>query len=240
MSGELKVVFEDESLLVIDKPAGMVVNNSQTSREETVQEWFCDKYNISISNDNSEFLQKGGVVHRLDKDTSGLLILAKNPQSYEKLKSQFLNRSVNKTYLALVHGKVDPEQGIVSLPITRNPKVWGKFTIGGELARTAVTEWKVLENYSFETERISLLELKPLTGRTHQLRVHLKHLGHPIVSDLLYLGRRQSNKDLIWCPRMWLHAQKLSIKHPVLDKTMDFECPIPADLATALEKLVHL
>jgi 23S rRNA pseudouridine1911/1915/1917 synthase len=242
---QIKIVYEDKSLVVVDKPAGTVVNNSQTSREETVQKWFAATYKIHFSADaDSEFAQKGGVVHRLDKDTSGLLVLAKNPTSYENLKSQFLNRKVNKTYIALVHGEVDPEQGIISLPITRNPEVWGKFTVGGDLARTAVTEWQRIANYKSgienDDEKYSMLELKPLTGRTHQLRVHLKHLGYPIVSDLMYLGRRQSDKDLKWCPRMWLHAKKLSLKHPVFEKTMDFECPIPADLATALEKLVHL
>ncbi len=241
MSGEPKVVYDDESLVVIDKPAGMVVNNSQTSREETVQEWFATTYKLQLTAyADTEFAQKGGVVHRLDKDTSGLLIMAKNPQSYEKLKSQFLNRRVKKTYIALVHGKVDPKQGIISLPITRNPKVWGKFSVGGDLSRTAVTEWKVLNHYGLNTDSYSLLELKPMTGRTHQLRVHLKHMGHPIVSDSLYLNSRQSDKDRMWCSRMWLHAQKLSLKHPVLEKIMDFECPVPSDLVTALGKLVHL
>jgi 23S rRNA pseudouridine1911/1915/1917 synthase len=233
---EPKIIFEDEWIVVVDKPAGMVVNNSQTNKEITVQDWFANKYDLDFSMyKNTEFGQKGGVVHRLDKETSGLLVLAKTPEAYEKLKLQFLERKTVKKYKALVHGIISPEEGIISLPIERHPKAWGKFTIGKDLSRTAITEWSLIEKY----KDYSLLDLRPMTGRTHQIRVHLKYLGHPIVSDPLYVGDKVIKTDLGMCPRMFLHAYSLQLKHPVSGEEIKWEIKLPVDLEQTLQKLVH-
>ena len=146
-----KIIFEDEYLRVIDKPAGVV----------------------------SESL--GWVAHRLDKDTSGVLVMAKTDDAYEALKKQFEERNVKKVYLALVHGVMKGESGIVTEPIMRNPKIGNRFVVGSG-GRSAITEWKVIKKF----DGYCLVEMRPMTGRTHQIRVHLKHLGHPIVSDPLY------------------------------------------------------
>jgi 23S rRNA pseudouridine1911/1915/1917 synthase len=242
-NSEIRIVFEDEWLVVVEKPAGMVVNNSRTWAEETVQNWFARISNSQFLTDkNTEFGQRGGVVHRLDKETSGLLLLAKNQIVYNDLKRQFMERIVHKMYSCLAHGILDPEKGVISVPIVRHPKLWGKYTVGSDLSRTAITEWKRVMNYeagALSKEKYSLLELKPITGRTHQLRVQLKYLGHPVVSDSLYLGRKQLKEDLKWCPRLWLHASRLQFKHPQTGKIMVFESGIPSDLQQALEKLVH-
>src|SRR3989344_4915466 len=229
----LRIVFEDEDVVVVDKPAGMVVNRSQTSQGGTVQDWAERNFNDFLVFKNSEFGEKGGVVHRLDKDTSGLLVLAKNPEAYNALKKQFLERTVQKKYTALVHGKMPEPAGVISLPIERHPKVWGKFAVGRDLARTAITEWKVEGYYSRFNAHYTLLELKPVTGRTHQLRVHLKHLGHPVVSDPLYSGRRQLEQDRQWCPRLFLHASRLEIAHPGSGEKLIFNSGLPTDLAQA-------
>ena len=239
MKGEVKIVYEDDGLVVIDKPAGMVTNESRTALDNTVQGWFRKKFSIfdvKYFGEDGEFYQKGGVVHRLDKETSGLLVLAKNPQAYISLKNQFLERKVQKKYIAMVHGVINPEKGMVSLPIERHSKVWGKFAVGKDLARTAITEWETKEKFD---RGFSLLEIRPMTGRTHQIRVHMKYLQHPVVSDPLYLGRKMYLSDEKWCPRLFLHATELRLLHPISQETCVFASPLPEDLVIAREKLIH-
>lgn len=228
-----RILFEDESLVVIDKPYGVVVNNAESVKFETIQSWFTKKYSIFSTqySVDSEFLQKGGVVHRLDKDTSGVMVLAKTPEAYEKLKLQFLERKTVKKYIALVHGEFKENEGIINTPIERIGK---KFYVGKDLSRTAVTEWKVLA-HKVSPCALSLMELTPHTGRTHQLRVHMRHLGHPIVSDPIYGDRKTWKKDLQLCPRLFLHAKSLEIAHPVTGERMVFEAQLPEEL----EKMVH-
>lgn len=220
------IIFEDENICVIDKPYGMVVNNAQSVKSETVQDWFASK----LQNGTGEFLDKGGVVHRLDKDTSGVMVLAKTEEAYERLKLQFLKRSTKKTYLALVHGKMLQPSGIISAPIDRHPKDSRKFAVSDNLSRTAITEWKVLKEFPL----YSLIELSPHTGRTHQLRVHMQHLHHPIVSDPIYGWQKTLKEDLSFCPRLFLHAHTLEFVHPHTNKIMTFESVLPAVL------LLHL
>lgn len=208
-----RIIFEDDSFLIIDKAAGIVVNRSQSAKEETIEDWAAGKF----------------IVHRLDKDTSGLLLVAKTAEAWENLKSQFKNRETVKKYLALVHGKVEPEQGTVNAPIGRNPFNRMHFGVfpGG---REAVTDYKIYKCY----QNYTLLEVTPHTGRTHQIRVHLKYLNHPVVSDPIYGGRKNYQADKKWCPRLFLHATSLTIKHPVSGETKTFSSPLPADLQTAL------
>lgn len=225
---EPKIIFEDQWICVVDKPAGMVVNDSTSAKGLTVQQWFGIK-------GEGEFGQKGGLVHRLDKDTSGVMVLAKTAESYEDLKKQFLERKTSKTYIALVHGKMDQQEGIISLPIDRHPVIKTKFAISDNLSRMAITHWSVKQEWSGS----SLLELRPLTGRTHQLRVHLQHLGHPIVSDPIYGFKKKLQEDLEWCPRLFLHAQKLEFVHPKSCERVIFESKLPSELGGVLETLIH-
>lgn len=226
----MTIIFEDENICVIDKPCGMVVNNAQSVKSETVQDWFAPKLDLSAS--NLEFLSKGGVVHRLDKDTSGVMVLAKNEQAYEKLKLQFLERKTKKTYWALVHGKMPEEKGIISASIDRHPKDSHKFAVSDNPSRTAITEWRVLKEYSMSNVQYSLLELSPHTGRTHQLRVHMQHLHHPIVSDPVYGFRKSLKDDLAVCPRLFLHAKSLTFVNPTTNHEVTFESELPTDLAS--------
>ena len=221
-----RILFEDESMLVIDKPAGWVVNRAQSVKEKTIQDWF------GIGDGVGEFYDKGGVVHRLDKDTSGVMVLAKTPQAYEKLKQQFLERKTIKKYVALVHGEFEEQGGVVSTPIERHGM---KFFVGGDLSRTAVTEWKVLRQYSMHNTQYSMLGLIPHTGRTHQLRVHMRYLGHPIVADPIYGDRKTWKKDLQWCSRLFLHAKSLEITHPLTGAKIIFTVELPEEL----DKVLH-
>ncbi|MEK7504605.1 MAG: RluA family pseudouridine synthase [Patescibacteria group bacterium] len=225
---DIKVIFEDENICVIDKPYGVVVNNAQSVKSETVQTWFTTKYNIPSG--ESEFLQKGGVVHRLDKDTSGVMVLAKNEDAYEKLKLQFLERKTKKTYWAMVHGKMSEPSGIISAPIDRHPKDTHKFAVSENFSRTAITEWKVLKEFPEH----SLLELSPHTGRTHQLRVHMQHLHHPIISDPIYGFRKSLKDDLKICPRLFLHAKTLTLINPTTNQEVTFESELPEELKKLL------
>lgn len=224
-------------MVVIDKPAGMVVNRAQTVKNITVQDWFAPKlqsYRVTELQ-SSEFLEKGGIVHRLDKETSGVLLLAKTLESYEGLKKQFLERKVKKIYLTLVHGRMSQEEGIISTPIERHPKIYGKFMIGKDLSRTAVTQWKVVNRY----QEYTLLEVTPLTGRTHQIRVHLAHLGYPVAGDSLYGKGKQVGEERRWCPRLFLHASDLQFMHPITGRVVDVGCDLPAELRQVLASLLH-
>jgi len=242
---DIKVIYEDEWICVIDKPAGWVVNRAQSVKDKTIQDWFSDKIlnpksenpnksqnlntkNLELSTLDLEFWSKGGVVHRLDKDTSGVMVLAKTPQAYEKLKQQFLQRQTVKKYVALVHGEFKENEGIINTPVERIGK---KFYVGKDLSRTAITEWKAIKTVGENT----LVELTPHTGRTHQLRVHMRHLGHPIVSDPIYGDRKTWMNDLQICPRLFLHAKSLEISHPVTGEKMTFESRLPEEL----EKVLH-
>jgi len=227
---EPHIIFEDESLMVIDKPSGIVVNKAQTVKDETVQEWFWHrmKGSLDYARDDNEWERKGGIVHRLDKDTSGVMVLAKTPEAYEKLKLQFLERKTVKKYVALVHGEFKEAKGLINTPIER---IGQKFYVGKDLSRMAITEWEVVKKIGENT----LVELTPHTGRTHQLRVHMRYLGHPIVSDPLYGDRKTWKRDLEFCPRLFLHAKYLEFTHPVTGEKVHFEAKLP----TELENLIH-
>ena len=244
-----QIIFEDDFLVVIDKPAGVVVNRAgTTAKTETVQDWAESRIEIgdlrfeNVSPEvREEFTSRGGIGHRLDKDTSGLLVIAKTPEAFSKLKEQFKGREVVKKYLALVHGKVEPAEGTVDAPISRSPfnrKHFGVFP-GGRPALTKFKVRKYLKGLKAlkSGEVFSLLEVEPKTGRTHQIRVHMKYVGHPIVSDPIYGGRKQVREDLKWCPRLFLHAAKLAFSHPVAGEDLSFEAPLTEELALVLGKL---
>lgn len=279
MDFKVKIIYEDNDLLVIDKPAGMVVNRAETVKRETVQDWVETKIKMKnkqslisrkLENEKikkeSDFLNRSGIVHRLDKETSGLLIIAKNEESFYELQRQFKEREVEKKYLTLVHGKVSPEKGKIEAPINRNPfdrKKFGVF-LGG---REAVTEYRVAGYYqksqtgchaefisaspkdkgipkqvrndseSREKEFFTLVEVSPKTGRTHQIRVHFKYIGHPVVADEIYAGRKTSRDDRQWCPRLFLHASYLRFRQPKNKLKIKLESPLKQDLNLVLSNL---
>jgi 23S rRNA pseudouridine1911/1915/1917 synthase len=233
-----KVIFEDEIILAVNKPAGLVVNRSDTTQNiPTLQEWL-EEYlklpGLGIGN-------RAGIVHRLDKDTSGIIVVAKTQPAFENLQSQFKERRVEKKYLALGHGRIEPPNGTIKASVSRSPfnrKKFGVF-LGG---REAETEYKILGYYDPPFGGLgtfSLVELRPKTGRTHQIRVHLKHIGHPVVGDEVYAGRKTYQADRIWCPRQFLHAMSLAVIHPQTGKKVEFSSPLPADLKKALSGLAR-
>lgn len=258
--GKPIILFEDSDLIAINKPSGMIVNNADTTKaEETVQDWVKNNYQFpNVKNQDyqtektnsgegenmydpiQEFYNRGGIVHRLDKETSGVLLIAKNPQSFALLKQQFMQRRVKKTYLALAHGLIAPDTGSISAPLGRlefNRKRFGVVAEG----REAETQYQVIKQYQLhtknQTEKLTLVELKPQTGRTHQIRVHLKHIGHPIFSDELYAGRKTARDDRRYLSRLFLHASKISFIHPTTKKEITFEVPLPIELEAFIGKL---
>ncbi|MCC7353788.1 MAG: RluA family pseudouridine synthase, partial [Anaerolineae bacterium] len=221
----LRVVYEDSDLLVIDKPAGMVVHPAPGHKAGTlvaaVLAHAPDLAGIGGT-------QRPGIVHRLDKDTSGLILVAKNDAAYRYLQDQFKSRSVHKVYLALLEGTPPTERGRVEAPIGRDPRHRQRMavTMGG---REAVTEYRLVTRYAGYT----LVAAEPKTGRTHQIRVHFSWLGHPVVGDAVY-GRRASALD---CPRQFLHAHRLGFRLPSNGSHVEFESPLPVDLLAVLARL---
>lgn len=222
------ILFEDKSLLIIDKPAGWVVNDSETAHSNPIlQDWIAENYDFETAKSRE---LRGGIVHRLDKETSGIILIAKTKEAFENLQKQFADRKVKKIYTALTHGILKTKKGNINAPIGRLPWKRTKFGVwdGG---REASTDYKVIENY----KDFTLLNLFPKTGRTHQLRVHLKHIGHPIVGDYLYAGRKTARADRKWCPRIFLHASEITFKHPETGKKIN----IKSDLRPALKVALH-
>lgn len=248
---EPKIIFEDEFILVIEKPAGITVNTSDTTKgERTIQDWVEQKLKIvpyhpsldsQLDGTISDFYKRGGIVHRLDKETSGLLIIAKNEDSFRNLQMQFKERMVKKTYKALVHGNVVPDSGEIQVPVGRLP--WNRKRFGVVAGgREAVTRYRVESKFQNQEtkEQLTLLELYPETGRTHQIRVHLKHIGHPIVSDFLYAGRKTMRVDRKQLDRVFLHASTISFTHPSLGEKITFNSPLGKDLGHYLGSLTQL
>ncbi|OGM15343.1 hypothetical protein A2985_04225 [Candidatus Woesebacteria bacterium RIFCSPLOWO2_01_FULL_43_11] len=234
---EPKVIYQDASVLVIEKPAGWIVNDATTTGDQpTIQEWLRRNFQFPISNFQK---LRSGIVHRLDKETSGVLLVAKTQEAFENLQGQFKSREVEKTYIALVHGKVESKEGEIEVPVGRLPWRRDRFGVlpGGREAETA---YKVIAYYSLNATNYTLLKLYPKTGRTHQIRIHLKYIGHPIVADEFYAGRKTAREDRKWCPRLFLHASEISFLHPIEGKRVTFSCKIPAGLKSSLDVLEKL
>lgn len=234
---EPKVIYEDQSVLVIDKPSGWIVNEAATTGSTPVlQSWLSSNFDFTIS---KSLELRSGIVHRLDKETSGLLLVAKNPNAFEQLQKQFKDRLIKKSYTALAHGRVDPPSGNIQAPVGRLPWRRDRFGIlpGG---RASETNYVLNDYFRKEKDLFSLLTLFPKTGRTHQIRIHLKYIGHPIVSDDFYAGRKTSRKDRVWCPRLFLHASGLEFTHPETHNKVVLQSEIPIDLKNALDKLEKL
>lgn len=231
-----KIIFEDETLLVIDKPSGWITNEADTTTNQpVVQTWLRKTFSYPVVNSS---IFRSGIVHRLDKETSGILLVAKTKESFEELQRQFKSREVQKTYTALVHGEVVSKKGEIIAPVGRLPWRRDRFGVlpGG---REAVTLYEVVSSYQLDSEKLDLLELKPKTGRTHQIRIHLKYLGHPIVADEFYAGRKTARNDRKWCPRLFLHASKISFTHPKDGNVVEFSSNLSSDLKSALDALLQ-
>ncbi len=267
---DLPIIFEDNALLVINKPAGLIVNRATSHHQISLQDLMVNYLHLpdiptgtppdATAPPAAVFAFRQGMVHRLDKDTSGVILWAKNPTALVALLQQFQAREVHKTYLCLVHGLLKTQQGRINLPLARkatNRQIMGVSPLG----RPAVTTYEVQSYYHhFDAARLTampsaaaahlkaarlaqiyqgftLLTAQPLTGRTHQIRAHLTHRGHPLVGDLAYLPRRKAHLDPLWCPRQFLHAASITFAHPVTREKLTFSAPLPADLQDALSWL---
>lgn len=216
---DVPVIFEDQELLVVDKPAGLVVHPAPGLTEPTLAELFGD--DLAGGEDES----RAGIVHRLDRGTSGLILLAKTPESHSNLQRAIERREVNRTYLALVSGSPRTKSGRIDAPIGRSPRERHRMAVDGAGAREAITHFKVLETIG----DCSLLQVKLETGRTHQVRVHMKAIGTPIVGDETYGG--PDPHDL---GRPFLHSTHLAFNHPGSGEWLELESPLPDQLKRVL------
>lgn len=216
----LDIVFEDEDILIVNKPKGILVHPTGKDMKGTLANGLL-YYNKSIANVGEAL--RPGIVHRLDRDTSGILIIAKNQKSYNELIKQFKAREVKREYIALVHGQLSIKEATINAPIGRDPSNRTKMTVIYENSKEAITDYRVLEEF----RNYSLLELSLQTGRTHQIRVHMAHLGHPVVGDRVY-----SNKsDEFNLNSQLLHAKKIGFLHPRSKNYLEFEANLPKDFA---------
>jgi 23S rRNA pseudouridine1911/1915/1917 synthase len=252
----LEIVFEDDDLLVVNKSPGVVVHPAAGHREGTLVNALLH-HRPGLRAVGGE--ERPGIVHRLDKDTSGLLLVAKTPEAHAALSAQFAGREVEKRYLALVHGLPKRETGEIEAAIGRHESDRKRMGVRRRVGREAVTGYRVVERLG----DCALLELQPRTGRTHQLRVHLAHLGHPILGDSVYGGRRErarraaesrvagrgsrvqptpsdsglGTRDSGLASRHMLHAWRLAFRHPRTGERVELEAPPPPDFAGALAAL---
>jgi 23S rRNA pseudouridine1911/1915/1917 synthase len=232
----IKIIFEDESIIVIDKPAGMPCYRTKQSNKRTVTDEIGFKLSPSPHPSPSRGEGEGGgdLVHRLDNNTSGLLLAAKNQQAIDALRKQFDDNKILKRYTALVLGET-PQEGVIETPIIHDPRNKKKMKISPLTGQHAHTTYKLLKKYA--GGQYSLLEVTIKTGVRHQIRIHLASLGHPIAGDRLYQNRRMRERDKTGLTRQFLHASCLGFNHPSSGKWMDFSAPLPKDLQNVLTKL---
>ena len=222
----LDILYEDEDLLVINKPKGMVVHPAPGHDRGTLVNALLHHCGDSLSGIGG--VKRPGIVHRLDKDTSGLMLAAKTDRAHAALAAQLGDHSLHRVYAALLIGTPRPGEGTVDLPVGRHPRDRKKMAAGVPGGRPAVTHYRVLETFPGYSYAECVLE----TGRTHQIRVHMAALGHPVAGDPLYGGK---------CPlplsSQCLHAREICFRHPVTGEDMTFSCPLPPEFAAVLEKL---
>ncbi len=242
----LNIVYEDDSLLIINKPAGMVVHPGSGNPNGTLVNavaWHLKQQNPNL--DENE-LTRFGLVHRIDKNTSGLLVMAKEQKAMNHLAKQFFNHTVHRRYIALVWGDMEKDEGTVIAHVGRHQRFRKLFTAypDGDHGKDAITHYKVLERFNY----VTLIECRLETGRTHQIRVHMQLIGHPLFNDDFYGGDRivkgtvfTKYKQFVdncfaLCPRQALHAKELGFLHPATQKPVHFETELPDDMKAVIEK----
>jgi 23S rRNA pseudouridine1911/1915/1917 synthase len=243
---DINIVYEDDSIMIIDKPAGMVVHPGSGNYSGTLLNgiaYYLQQQNPSI---DENVLPRFGLVHRIDKNTSGLLVMAKNSKAASHLAKQFFNHTIQRTYIALVWGDMEQDEGTIIAHVGRNQRYRKLFDAypEGEHGKDAITHYKVLERFNY----VTLVECKLETGRTHQIRVHMKHIGHTLFADHTYGGdkilkgtiftkyRQFVENCLEICPRQALHAQTLGFTHPETHQEVFFESKMPADMEQVIDK----
>ena len=277
----IQIIHEDQDLLVINKPPGLVVNRAETVKVETLQDWlensiegiknrnFPDDWRDLLPDDFTNeygtpeeiFESRTGLAHRLDKDTSGAMLIAKHPGSLVSLLRKFRLREIQKKYTCLTHGKFAILKGEVNLPLGRRQSNRKLFAVVPD-GRPALTEYEVEQFYlefdlkrfgldtgrskEFKQKRFSLYEgfslvnCWPKTGRTHQIRVHMAYLKHPIVGDQHYVGKKRVKLDSLWCQRQFLHAREIELTHPRSKKKVKYEAELTQDLILLLSYLLDI
>ncbi len=235
---EFELIHEDEHIIVINKPAGLVVHKGAGAHPGVLVDQVVAKRPEMVGVGQES---RWGVVHRLDKDTSGVMVMAKTQKSYNHLVERFKEHSIHRVYLTIVRGNPGSDHGVIDSNISRHPKDRKKMTSGREEGRRAITEWKALERFG----ELTLLEIKPLTGRTHQIRVHLSAFGMPVAGDKVYgkmkgkggLKDPKSRSALKLLSRQALHASELGFDHPFYGCAMEFKGAMPGDMTSALGAL---
>lgn len=236
------IIFQNEDLFIINKPYGMVVNKADTTKAMyTVQDWVEEENmkdgKLKLGDEESDFYKRAGIVHRIDKETSGALIIAKNEKTFLELQAQFKNKTIQKKYIALCHGHVKPEEGVIDVPVGRLPWNRRKFGVIAD-GRASITRYALERTYrSPKKETLSLVNCFPETGRTHQIRVHMRYIGFPIFGDPLYAGRKNSRSDRKLLERHFLHAQEISFTNPSDSTTQTVVAPLSSELVDFLSLL---
>lgn len=245
MTKIISVLYEDANLLVINKPAGLVVHADGKTDEPTLVDWLMEKYpdmrdvgepieTVNQKTGEAVTIFRPGIVHRIDRDTSGCLVIAKDQETYLFLKKQFQEREIEKTYQAIVWGHLKNDDGTIDAPIGRSKSDFRRWTAQrgsrGEL-REAVTDYRVVDRFERDGQKFSFVEVRPLTGRTHQIRVHFKYLNHPILCDTLYAEKLPC---LLGMGRLALHASRISFTTPEGERIVA-EASLPDDFARVLK-----
>ena len=226
-----KIIYEDKNFLALDKPAGLLVHKTKISKEQTLVDWLL-KYYPDVKNVGDDPVIRPGIVHRLDRNTSGVILVARNQKYFEYLKNLFQIGQIKKTYLALACGEIKPKIGIIKKPISLKANSVKRTVWKGKMEKEAITEYKVLNYFERNGEKFSLAAVMPKTGRTHQIRIHLASIGHPIVGDNLY-GQRI---NLFKLNRLFLHAE--SLEFPVSEgRKIKIEAELPEELSNLLRNL---
>lgn len=222
----IEILYEDNDIIVVNKPKGLVVHPANGNPDGTLVNAILSICKNSLSGIGGEL--RPGIVHRLDKDTSGLIIVAKNDKAHINMSEQIKERNVKKTYIALVRGNVPEEEATINMPIGRSTKDRKKMAVTKN-GKQAITHFKVLKRYS----KYTLLEIKIETGRTHQIRVHMAEIGYPVVGDAVY----SNGKNEFGIEGQMLHAYKLEFMHPITNKHMELTAPLPQYFEEILKKL---
>lgn len=223
---DIEIIYEDDDIAVVNKPQGMVVHPAAGNYTGTLVNALLSRCS-NLSGINGEI--RPGIVHRIDKDTSGVLVIAKNDNAHKKLSEQIKEHSVNRIYVAIVEGVIKNDSGVINLPIGRHPVERKKMAVVSKGGRNAVTHFKVIERFKENT----LIEAKLETGRTHQIRVHMAYIGHPLVGDPVYGYKKQKYK----LKGQALHAMTLGFIHPTKGEYMEFSAPLPDYFNELLRKL---